>query len=593
MDKEKQLDDFFGLKNDSSESDKDNGIKETLIKRLSKKSKIRLIPRVLSKKERYFVIVSALIIIGSIISIPFTTYFHFTKAVADEGGTLIEGIVGVPRHINPVLAQTNDADRDLVKLIYSGILKYNEEGKLVPDLAKSYEISSDGLNYTVYLRDDIKWHDNTKFTSEDVVFTIETIQNPDYGSPQRINWQGVEIEKIDNNAVMFKLKNKYAQFLNNLTLNIIPAHLWQEVRPINFGLTELNLKPIGTGPFKFNKLQKDQTGQIVSYELGVNKNFYSQKPFIEKILIKFYPNEETMIDAYNKNEVDNLSSISAKGLASLKFKQRLDIKKIPMPRYFGLFFNQNQSKFLSDKNIRLALSHGTNKNAVLKEVLDDNGLIVNSPMLGGVLDFDQNITKYDFDVQKAKDILKNIGWEEKNEDGILVKKSEKLSLKLTTSAWPELAQVAQIIKDQWKEIGVELNIEVMSTPDLQQVIKDRNYQILLFGEILNTDPDPFSLWHSSQKRDPGLNLALYDNKSADTLLEEARQTLSPIERIQKYNDFQRILIEDNPAIFIYSPYYLYAQSKDIKGFSSKIISMPADRFQGMENWYIQTQRVRR
>jgi len=529
-----------------------------------------------------------------ILAIPFSTYSHFTKVLPDYGGSFREGIVGEPRFINPLLAQS-DADRDLVRLVYSGLLKYNEGGKLVPDMAKSYEISQDELSYTVYLKDKVLWHDGAPVTADDVVFTIQLAQNSDYGSPQRINWQGVEVERANDKTIIFKLKNKYAQFLTNLTLPIIPQHIWENVKPINFALSEINLKPIGSGPYLFKKLQKDKSGKIVLYQLEANENFYNQEPMIEEIEIKFYESEDILIEGYNKNEIESIGFISSKNLKNLKFKQRLTIEKITMPRYFSIFFNQNQSKILSDKNIRLALAYATDKQSLVEKILDNNGLVIHSPVAGEILGINEDIKKYEYNKDTANQLLIKAGWDSKSEDGILKKNSptgeDKLIIKLTTSTWPELAEVAQLLKEQWKEVGIELQLETLPTPDLQQVIKDRNYQMLLFGEILSLDPDPFILWHSSQKRDPGLNLALYDNKDADTLLEDARKTLNPSERIKKYQDFQKLVVEEVPALFLYSPYYLYAHTKRMDGFANKVIATPSDRFFNIENWYIETRRV--
>ena len=598
MDKQRQLDDFFGLPSPTENEDqspvnpKHNwGIKEILERENRNfKSKLKLLPKVLSTKERYLILSLVIVAIGSIVAIPITSYYHFTKPVAANGGTIKEGIIDEPRHINPLLSQS-DADRDLVRLIYSGLLRYNEDGKLIPDLAKSYDISSDELNYTIHLRDDAKWHDGKPVTADDIIFTIRTAQNQDYGSLQRINWQGVETERVDDYVLILKLKNKYAQFLNNLTLPILPEHLWENIKPINFALSELNIKPIGSGPYKFNKLQKDALGRIRLYELEVNKDFYAGRPFIDKMQLKFYGSEDELINAHNKNEVSNLGLISPQNLKKLKYKQRMTIESILMPRYFGLFFNQNQSKILSDKNIRLALAYGTDKEALVKKILEGNGLVIDSPILSTVLEESPNIKKYGYNKDLAIETLTKAGWDKKGEDGILMKKDERLTIKLTTSTWPELIEVANSIKTQWKELGVNLEIETLPTPDLQQAIKDRNYQTLLFGEIISLDPDPFTLWHSSQKRDPGLNLALYDNKVTDAILEEARKTLNPLERAKKYNDFEVLISDDIPALFLYSPYYLYGHSKDIKGFGNKVIATPADRFLNIEKWYIETKRV--
>lgn len=594
-----QLDDFFGLKSDNKESPKKESVKETIIKNMGI-SKIRLLPKVLSRGERYLVITLLLIMAGSFLSLPFTVFYHYTKAMPDYGGSFSEGIFGEPRHVNPLLAES-DADRDLISLIYSGLMKHNEDGKLVPDLAKSYEVSSDGLNYTVYLKENAKWHDGLPITAEDVAFTIQTAQNPDYGSLQRINWQGVDVEVVDKNTIILKLKNKYAQFINNLTFNILPRHIWQDVKPVNFSLSDFNLKPIGSGPYKFKKLKKDIDGRIKSYKLESNRNFYDGRPYIDNIELKFYDSEDEMLDDYNRNSIESMAFVSANNIKKIKFKRRLNLQELKLPRYFGIFFNQNEAKTLSDKNVRLALSHGTDKKELIDKILAGKGLETNSPMIGEVLDIAGDIKTYNYDLDRAKKLLSDSGWANPDDKGILSKTekakskndkptTEKLSFRLTTPTWSELTNVANLLKEQWAKIGVELVIEVLPTQELQQVRKERGYQMLLFGEALNIDPDPFSLWHSSQKRDPGQNLALYDNKTADGLLEKARQTLNPLERIKLYQDFQKQVIEDVPAIFLYNPLYVYAQTNNIKGFGNRIISMPSDRFCNIEKWYMDSKR---
>jgi len=593
LDKQRQLDDFFGLtsENEDKKSPHKKSLKEMLHnKNRGFRAKLRLLPKIFSKKERYIILVFLLIIVGSLISLPITSYYHFTIPVPSYGGTIKEGLIGEARHINPLLSQS-DADRDLVNLIFSGLLQYNEKGQLIPDLALSYEVSPDELNYTFKLREGAKWHDDEPITADDVVFTIQAAQNPDYGSLQRINWQGVEVEKADEYTIILKLKNKYSQFLNNLTLPILPAHAWENVKPINFALSELNIKPIGSGPYNFNKLQKNESGKINLYELVSNRQFYGQRPFIDKVQFKFYESEDELINSYNQGDTENLGFVSSKNLAKVKFKNNLTIEEMTMPRYFGIFINQNQSKILSDKNIRLSLAHSTDKQSIIEKVLNGKGVPVDSPMLQGIYDINEDIKKYDFNLGTAEELLNKSEWNQKGEDGIRKNKNgDKLSLKITTSTWPELIEVTQILKEQWKQAGIDLQIETLPISGLQQTIRDRNYEMLLFGEILTLDPDPFSLWHSSQKRDPGLNLALYDNKSVDTLLEDARKTLNPTDRFSKYNEFQKLVIEDIPAIFLYSPQYLYAHNKKVRGFQNEIIATPSDHFSLIEKWYIETNR---
>ncbi|MBP9821851.1 MAG: hypothetical protein KBC81_00140 [Candidatus Pacebacteria bacterium] len=589
------LEDFFGLKQDTPSEPKKDTFDHILRRQSGLLDQLRLLPKVLSFRERYWILAFLVIASVSLLSIPFTTYNHFTTPVATSGGSFSEGIVGQPRHINPLLAQTNDPDRDVSSLIYSGLLKHNPEGKLVPDLAKSYEISSDGLNYTVYIKEGVLWHDGEKLTADDIVYTIQTAQNGDFGSPQRLNWQGVTIQKINDTTVMFKLNNKYAQFLNNLTIGILPKHLWGNVQPINFASSEYNLKPIGSGPYVFEKLQKNNLGQIQSYQLISNKNYYDGQPYIDSLTIKFYDSEDLMITAYNSNDIQDLSFVSPQNLNKLKFKQRLSIKELEIPRYFAVFFNQAENAALASKNVRLALNYATDKKTIIDAVVAGKGSAIYSPLVETVLDVDQDITKYTFDAQQAKTILAADGWTGTDSSGFVLKGSGKnqarLTIHITTSTLPELVQIANLLKDQWAKVGVEVIVDPLATPQLQQVIKDRSYQTLLFGEILDLDPDPFSFWDSSQTQKLGLNLALYSNKTTDSILQDARQSLNPLERAKKYDDFQKIIISDAPAVFLYNPLYLYPQATSIKGDDTTIIATPADRFSNIEKWYINTKRI--
>jgi peptide/nickel transport system substrate-binding protein len=587
-----QLEDFFGINTGGTGAPQES-IKDAIVRRLSLQSRLRLLPKVLSKTERYAVLGLMLLAIGSLVAIPVTSFYHYTEEVPATGGKLIEGIVGEPRLVNPLLSPSSDADRDLASLIYSGLYRYNGTGHLVPDLAESMpEITSDGLSYSVALREDAVWHDGFPVTADDVVFTVQTAQDNDYGAPSHIRgaWQGVEVQKASDHVVIFKIGQKYAQFMNNLTLGILPKHLWEDVKPINFNLSEYNMKPVGSGPFRFVSYTKDELGRVHAYKLESFDEFYEGRPLLDGIEFRFFTSEDELIEAYNTNEIDNIGFISAMNVDRLKFRTRVNLEQLKMPRYYGLFFNQNQSKALADKNVRLALNQGTDRIGIINETTGGNAFLINSPMLGGILDVNTNVRSYDFDPIAAAQVLTAGGWTA-GEDGILQRsKDNKLELTITTSTFPELVSIAEQVKEQWEALGAKVTVQALSISELQAAFKERNYQILLFGELLQLDPDPFTLWHSSQRNEPGLNFALYSNKTADRLLEEARQTLNPLERREKYDEFQKILIEDIPAVFLFSPHYLYGLDRDVEGFGTEIIATPADRFTNARSWYTDTER---
>lgn len=570
-----------------------NLLKKYLKSFLPEKKQIIYLAKLLSKKERYVILGLSLLIIGSTGAIPISYYFNITEAKPDFGGEFTEGLIGEPRFINPLLLQT-DTDRDLAQLIYSGLLKNDGQGNFIPDLAESFSVSDDGLVYRFNLRKNIKWHDGINFSADDIIFTVKIAQNQDFSSPQKINWQGVETVKVDDLTLEFRLKNPYAQFINNLSLGILPSHLWKDVKAGNFILSELNLKPIGTGPYKFFKLKKDRLGRITSYELSADENYYLNGPFIESINFNFYTSEEDLIQSFNLSGVESLAGISPNNLTDLRFPGKVKINELKIPRYFAVFFNQNQSEVLSDKNVRLALAHSVNKDKII-ESIQGRGFKVDSPILPEIFDdFEDSVKKYDYNPDFVRQILENSGWQDKNGDGIREKGDRLLEIQLVVPLRKDFIAIGGELKKDWEEVGMKIDLITASIIELQQnYIQPRTYQMLLFGEVLNIEPDPFSFWHSSQKKDPGLNLALYDASGADKLLEEARQSLNPIIRANKYNDFQNLVIEDLPAIFLYSPYYIYPQAKKIKGFESKLMGLPSERFVNVADWHIETQRVKK
>ena len=256
------------------------------IKKFSKwpsKAQWKKLPSLLSKKERYFILGLLILTIASLITWGISYRLSHTISIPNYGGSYKEGLIGSPQYINPILCQTYDTDQDISQLIFSGLMKYDSRGELVPDLAEEYAIGEEGKIYDFFLRKNITWHDGKPFNADDVIFTIQTIQNPEYRSPVIFNWNGVEIEKIDDYTIRFKLKNAYAPFLNNTTIGILPKHIWENISPPEFFLTQTNLKPIGTGPYKFTKFEKDRKGSIKALYLQANKDYHLNRPYIKKI----------------------------------------------------------------------------------------------------------------------------------------------------------------------------------------------------------------------------------------------------------------------------------------------------------------------
>jgi len=553
----------------------------------------RTIGKILNFKEKIIVTLFVAVIAVSFIGWISYIYFSATKAVPKAGGKYTEGIVGQPLYVNPLLSQTSQADSDLVQLVYSGLFKYDASGNAVADMAQSYDVSDDQKTYTIHLRGGLKWQDGSELTADDVLFTVTILQDQEYKSPLRSSWQGVSASAPDENTVVFTLENPYVGFIDNLTVGILPKHVWENISPDKFALAQYNINPIGSGPFAYSSLQKDSQGNILSYVLVANKYYYNTIPYISKMAFNFYPDEDSLIAAYNKKEVMGIGSIDPDKIAALKNIKSTDIHQFAIPRYFALFLNQTKSVALADDNVRTALSLGTDRNAIISSILKGKGTAITSPLIPAMKEYQQTNSPT-ADVEGAKKLLDANGWTLSDGSAVRKKGNTDLSFQIVTPDWPQLVATAQLLKSQWMPLGVNVDIKPVSISDLQQnYIRTRSYDSLLFGQVISFNPDLYSFWHSSQKQDPGLNLAVFDNRDADKILENVRQEPNQDNRIQDYKQLQELFAQSTnmPATFLYSPYYLYPTSNGIHGIDVSNIDTPSQRFVDVNQWYVNTSRV--
>jgi len=638
--------------------------------------------KILSRREKilFFFFLFLFLVSFSFLSINF--YFENTEIRPAPGGTFVEGVIGQPRFVNPIYAPLSDIDRDLTQLLFSGLMRHNLKGEIIPDLATSYQILENGRVWKISLRENLFWSDGTPITADDLLFTIETIQNPKIKSPLRPKWIGVEAKKISDLEVKFKLKNPSAVFLENLTLKIIPKHIWENISPQNFPFSFVNLKPIGSGPFQFKNLVQDKKGRIISIDLIRNPYYHGKSPYLQQISFRFFEKEKDLLSAIRREEINGFTLRPTGYQPDHSF----NLYSFSLPRYFAVFFNQEQSRVLTKKEVRQALNYGTNKEEIIEQILGGRGKIVDSPILPEIYGFNLPTKTYQFNLEEAKHLLEEAGFfetekgtrkkvirkepafrfksdlklgsrgeevrelqrclskdpkvypegtisgyfgratreavirfQERYRQEILrplglkrgtgeVRKATRnklnevcfgetkevlpLKFSLATVDQPFLVEVANLLKEQWEKLGAKIEIETYDLSTLErEIIRPRNYEALLFGQVLGMIPDPFPFWHSSQKRNPGLNLSLVRNKEGDRLLEKARQNLNEKERKELLEKFQNILIREAPVVFLYNPDYLYFVSKEVKGIRTGIIANPSQRFSNIEEWYTKTKRA--
>ncbi|MDP3729164.1 MAG: peptide ABC transporter substrate-binding protein [bacterium] len=513
--------------------------------------------------------------------------FHqATVPVPIESNQYTEGVIGQPIAINPIITSSNDADRDLINLLFVGLL----------DLADHYKVSDDGQTWSVTLKSDLLWSDGKPLTSDDLIFTIDAILDSDSRSPLFLTWQGVVADRISELEVEFTLRTPYAFFEDNLRdLKIIPRHIFGAIPIENFRLSNYNLEPVGSGPYVFDSFEKRRDGFIRTYFLATNKHFAGTKPFIKNFIIKFYQNNDEIIDAFNTKKIDGFGGLNPHDIDKLRLSHSI-VEKI-MPRYYAVFFNKNTQKSLQEDAVIDALLFGTDKKRIIETVFSGKAFVVNQPIL-------PNITGYDitadpgneFSIEKAQQLLDDAKWKINPEtnirEKIIGKQLHTLSFSIIIPQISFLTDTVAIIKEDWAKIGVQLNQIFLNPTDVtNEVIKTRNYEMLIFGNVLKNNPDIFSFWHSSERFYPGLNLALYDNKKVDALLESIRKNPNAESRIKDLATLQKTISADTPALFLYSPTYLYVAPKNFGGFKERSMTTPADRFAGVENWYRNTKRV--
>ena len=545
-------------------------------------------------------------VFGALVIIAFVTMVimatgineHFLIEIPSRGGELNEGIVGLPRTINPILAVT-DADKDIGALVYAGLMRYDGDN-LVSDIAKSYTISNDGLTYDFILRDDVRFQDNTMLTADDIAFTIQKIQDPALKSPRRSDWTDITTKVISPTEIQFLLKQPYGPFLANTTIGIMPKHIWGNVSNDQFIFSEYNVTPIGAGPYKYSSLSRDSGGIPTTYTLEAWSKYFGNVPFISKITFHFFADETKVLAALDNGSIDSMPSVSAGPASRLATDkaQSYEILSTPMPRIFGVFFNQNHSAILADKTVRQALDMSVNRQNIIKTVLNGYGLSIHSSLPPGLdpQSYFSSSPTTDADIVDAQSLLEKAGWK-KNADGIYAKKIGKaatttLTFDIYTADAPDLKQTANLVRDSWTKLGAQVNVNIFEPGDLyQNVIRTRSYDALLFGEQIGKDRDMYAFWHSSQRNAPGLNISMYTNSKADKLLESIRSTSDDSARIKYYAQLDQMIQTDLPAIFLYSPDFIYAVPKSLQGIDLSSITVPTDRFNSIRSWYIQTEKV--
>ncbi len=536
------------------------------------------------------IFVLSVIFVFSLLALLVRLHGNLLVSVPGYGGALREGIVGSPRFINPVLA-ISQSDLDMTSLVYSGLLKTDSEGNIAPDLAQSYIISEDKLTYTVVLRDGIEFHDGEALTADDVLYTVALVQDEKLGSPRKIGWEGVKVEKVDDKTIVFTLKKAYPDFLKILSLGILPKHIWKDLTIEAISLSDYNLTPVGAGPYKITNVEK-KGGIPNAYYLSAFSDYALGKPYIDSITMRIYPNSDALFKDLENRTITNVSALDPHLASMLQDASDLNIVRTPLPRIYGLFWNPSKNPNLVDVNVRKALALTIDKKQIITESLFGFGIPVNSPVpftFTRIVAADQAKQ-----LEEAAALLEKSGYTKNPATGFFEKApGNELVITLTsTDAIPEFEKTTELLKGSWEAFGIRTNIELYELGDLnQKIIKERNYTALLYGTVIQTNADLYAFWHSTQIKEPGLNLSSYANTKVDTALQKIREENDPEILNEAYQTIDTEFASDNPAALIYSPEFIYITDKKINLPVFNTLINPEDRFENVNEWYIKKEYI--
>ncbi|REJ17658.1 MAG: ABC transporter substrate-binding protein [Caldibacillus debilis] len=512
--------------------------------------------------KRYFLMFAVLILLLSGCSSGSKESGNNESSGPKKGGTVTIPIVGDPI-FNPwhpnAYAESNLVNR----VIFSGLTKPGKDLTPAPNLAKEWSVSKDGLVWTFKLRDDVKWHDGEPFTAEDVAFTFnEIVLKKELGSNGASNYKALDhVEAVDDYTVEFHLKNPWAALPAYLGFNsgILPKHIFEGKDPWN--LTSFNKeKPIGTGPFKIGKYVSGQ-----SVELVPNPDYFDGEPYLDKVVYKILPDANTQVVQALSGELDIFVLEDMASLERIKKAGHLTIIPSDITRYFWIALNQKHEKF-QDVKVRQAFLHAIDRQAIIDTVLKGYGKIAHSAITPNLKAYyTDEVTKYEYDPEKAKQLLAEAGWRDTDGDGILDKDGKPFTVAFEVAKQGNLEQIAQMVQQYLKDIGVDIKLSTLEWNAMieKHVIK-RDFEMTLNWWSYPDDPDVFAQYHSSNA-ETGNNIPGYKDEKLDELLVRGQKTSDQAGRVEVYKELQQYLSDTLPYLYLWYPQEIQVRNKKLKG----------------------------
>jgi peptide/nickel transport system substrate-binding protein len=508
-----------------------------------------------------------------------------------SGGVYTEALVGQFLRLNPFLDLYNPPDHAVDQLLFNGLIKFDSKGIPQSDLAESWGVSVDGTVYNFSLRSDVVWHDGEPFTSNDVVYTIGLLQSGHGLIPQDLQnfWSEVEVVVLSESQIQFLLPEAFAPFLDYLTFGILPEHLLGDKGLETLIDDPYNLAPVGTGPFKFQRLLVEN-GEIVGVVLDAFDAYFQERPFLDEFIFRYYPTSADALAAYQEGIVEGIGDIDETILNDVLAEPDLSVYTAREPLLTMVYLNLDDPEvsFLQNPDFRRALMASINRDLIIEKVYGGQAIVAHGPVMPDTWAYYDEIEQIAYDPMAAKTLLDATG-AVMDEDVAAYVTEEGLEVRLTLlyPDTPEHTSIAELIKTNWEALGVRVTLEPKPYDAVLADLAARDYQTALVDINLtrSPDPDPYPFWAQAQIQ-TGQNYADWDNRSASEFLEQARMTVDMGERQRLYRNFQVLFMRELPSLPLFYPVYTYGVSSDINGISFGPIFEPADRFNNVQDWYI-------
>ena len=515
----------------------------------------------------------------------------------EQGGVYTEGLVGSLGRLNPLLDWNNVADRSVNRLLFSGLVRFDERGMPQADLAEAWGVAQDGTVYNFSIRQNAVWDDGTPVTSDDVLFTIERMKSAGSLYPQDIKdlWGKIEVSKLSDKVLKFTLPEPFVPFMDYLAFGVLPKHLLEAVPADQMPDAEFNINPVGTGPYKFDHLIVDD-GQIAGVVLTVSDSYYGTAPFIEQVVFRYYETSADAMDAYQEGDVLSVSQITSDVLGTALEEPKLSVYTSRLPQISFILFNLNNPEvaFLQDPRLRRALMLGINRPYLVNTFLQGQAVLADGPILPSSWAYHDGVEHFEYNPDEAINILKSEGYVIPAEGGdIRAKEGTRLSFTMLHPDDEVHTRIAETIRDEWAAIGVGIQLQAVPYDKLaSDFLASRKYHAALVDLNLarTPDPDPYPFWHQAEATS-GQNYTQWDNRAASEYLEQARVTADYTLRTRLYRNFQVVFSKELPALPLFAPVYSYGVDSQVQGVQVAPLYDPSDRLATFSSWYLLTRRA--